>query len=57
MSKLVSYKVVDRDGDAAFVIIIKKDVSLVELNELLRKGMSVTAIDVRSELVNKAHVD
>lgn len=56
-NNLISYKVVDKDGGGAFVIIVNKSVPLKELNRLLRNGMSVTAIDERSALVDKRYVD
>lgn len=54
---LKSYKVFSRDGGQVFTIICGNFWTVKELNDLFQKGMKVTVIDQRSELVNKNIVD
>lgn len=53
-----SYKIVaSTTGEPVFILIASKEWSLKELNDLCRKGMNVTVVDERSDLVNKDYVD
>ena len=54
---LKSYKVVDRKGYSAFVIIASDNIPLPQLNRMLQNGANLVVTSEPSELVNKKYVD